>query len=130
MNAALRTAAQLAQAGRANEAIECLERALAVTRSTAPRPSNTIVAANMAGLLCVEAGRLTDAERFYREAATMADRDALPTLALADVLWRLGRFEEARSSLATAEIIARSVGDADALEIMARTTVRWHGGTP
>ncbi|GMU00472.1 hypothetical protein KH5H1_45920 [Corallococcus caeni] len=64
----LRTASELAQAGRAGEAIACLESALARTRSDKERPANTSLLARIAGLHCEVVGRLSQAALYYEEA--------------------------------------------------------------
>lgn len=121
----LRTASELAQAGRTDEAIACLESALARTRSNKERPANASTLARTAGLLCGASGRLSQAALYYEEAIATADRDPLLLLALADVHWRSGQAESARSCLARAEAIAQSSADADALKMVANTRARW-----
>lgn len=121
----LRTASELAQAGRTDEAIACLEAALARTRSSKERPANTSTLARTAGLHCEVAGRFSQAALYYEEAAATANRDPLPLLALAGVRWRSGETDSARSCLATAESIARSSADADALQMVANIRAEW-----
>jgi tetratricopeptide (TPR) repeat protein len=121
----LRTASKLALAGRTAEAIACLESALARTRSNKERPANASLLARTAGLLCEEAGRLSLAARYYEEAVATPDGDPVLLLALADVRWRLGQTDSARSFLARAESMAQLSFDADALKMVANIRARW-----
>ncbi|GMU04805.1 hypothetical protein ASNO1_10570 [Corallococcus caeni] len=121
----LRTASELAQAGRTAEAIACLESALARTRSDKERPANTSLLARIAGLHCEVVGRLSQAALYYEEAVATADRDSLPLLALASVRWRLGQVGSARSCLARAESMAQSSSDAEALKMVANLRAEW-----
>jgi len=121
----LRTASKLAQAGRTAEAIGCLESALASTRSNQERPASASILARTAGLLCEQAGELSQAVLYYEEAAATTDGDPLPLLALADVRWRLGQAESARSCLARAESMAQTPSDADTLKMVANMRAKW-----
>jgi tetratricopeptide (TPR) repeat protein len=124
----LRVASKLAQAGRASEAIACLESALARTRSNKDRPGNASILARTAGLLCEGEGRLSQAAFYYEEAAATAIRDPLPLLALAGVRWRLGQADLARSCLARAETVVASVPDADVSTMIANMRSKWASG--
>lgn len=121
----LRTASNLAQAGRTAQAIACLESALARTRSSKERPANTSTLARTAGLLCDEAGRLSQAALYYEEAVATPGRDPLLLLALADVRWRSGKTDSARSCLASAESMAQSASDTEALKMIANIRSKW-----
>lgn len=121
----LRTASDLAQAGRTAEAIAHLESALVRTRSNKERPPNASILAKTAGLLCEEAGRLSQAALYYEEAVAIEDRDPLLLLALASIRWRLGQTDSARSCLARAESLAESSADADALKMVANIRAEW-----
>ncbi|WP_371745654.1 tetratricopeptide repeat protein [Myxococcus sp. CA033] len=109
------------QAGRTAEAIACLESALARTRPDRGRPANASTLARTAGLLCEEVGRLSQAALYYEEAVATAEGEPLLLLALADVRWRSGQADSARSCLARAE----SASDADALNMVANLRARW-----
>ncbi|RKG56563.1 hypothetical protein D7X30_23660 [Corallococcus sp. AB011P] len=121
----LRAASELAQSGRTAEAIDCLEAALALTRSDKERPADTSLLARTAGLHCEVAGRLSQAARYYEEAIATADPEPLLLIAWASVLWRSGQADSARSSLASAESLARSLSDADALTMVANIRAEW-----
>lgn len=122
----LRIASGLAQAGRTDEAIACLEAALARTRSIAERPVNTSLLARTAGLLCEEAGRLPQAALYYEEAlAFAAEREPLLGLALADVYRRSGQFARARACLDDAATMAHSSADVDASRMIAQLREAW-----
>jgi len=121
----LRTASELAQAGRTAEAIACLEAALARTRPNKERPANASLLARTAGLHCEAAGSLSRAALYYEEAIATADGDPLPLLALASVRWRSGEADSARSCLARAEALARSSSDADALKMVVNLRAEW-----
>ena len=121
----LRAASELALAGRTAEAIDCLEAALSPTRSSKERPADTSLLARTAGLHCEAAGRLEQAARYYEEAIATAEPDPLLLIALASVLWRSGQSDSARSSLARAESLARSLPDADALTMVANLRAEW-----
>ncbi|NTX61325.1 tetratricopeptide repeat protein [Myxococcus sp. CA051A] len=121
----LRTASALAQAGRTAEAIACLESALARTRPDKERPANASILARTAGLLCEEVGRLSQAALYYEEAVATAEGEPLLLLALADVRWRSGQADSARSCLARAESMAQSSADADAVKMVANLRARW-----
>lgn len=117
----LRAASELALAGRTAEAIDCLEAALALTRSDKQRPANTSLLARTAGLHCEVDGRLEQAARYYEEAIATAEPEPLLLIALASVLWRSGQADGARSALATAE----SLADVDALTMVANLRAEW-----
>ncbi|NOJ95777.1 hypothetical protein HMI51_22940 [Corallococcus coralloides] len=121
----LRAASELAQAGRTAEAIACLEAALALTRSDKERPANASLLARTAGLHCEVTGSLSQAARYYEEAIATADPDPLLLIALASVLWRSGQADSARSQLASAEALAQSLADADALKRVANIRAEW-----
>ncbi|WP_223643303.1 hypothetical protein [Corallococcus sp. EGB] len=120
-------ASEFALAGRTAEAIDCLEAALARTRSDRERPANTSLLARVAGLHCDAAGRLSQAALYSEEAAATEERDPLPLLALADVRWRSGSTDSARSCLDRAESLARSLADEDALRMVANIRSAWAG---
>jgi tetratricopeptide (TPR) repeat protein len=125
----LRTASKLAQAGKTSEAIDCLESTLDLTRSAEDRPANTSNLARMAGVLCMEAGKLSQAAAYYEEAVATKEGDPLTLLALADVRWRLGEVESARLHLAKAESVARAASDSDVLKMVAKIRAEWATGS-
>lgn len=124
----LRTASALAREGRLDEAIACLESALAGTRPQTQRPANTSLLAKTAGLLCEQDGRLLMAASYYDEAIASGDTEPLTFVALADVQHRLGRAAEAEACLARAEALARPAGDRDAMTVVANARARWTAG--
>jgi len=124
----LRTASAYAREGRVDEAIACLESALAGTRSQTQRPANASLVAKTAALLCEQDGRLSMAASYYEEAIASGDAEPLTLVALADVLHRLGRANEAEAYLARAESLAQPAGDRDAMTAAASTRARFTGG--
>ena len=124
----LRTASALAREGRLDDAIACLESALAVTRSQTQRPANTSLVAKTAAVLCEQDGRLLKAASYYDEAIASGDAEPLTFVALADVKHRLGRANEAEACLARAEALAQPAGDGDAMTAAANARARWTGG--
>ena len=123
----LRTASALALEGKTEEAIACLESALAPTRSDKQRPADTSTLASKAGLLCEAAGSLPQAALYYEEAVATGDGDPLLLIALADVRWRLGQADRARSCLATVESMPNSFADRDVLAMVANMRAKWAG---
>lgn len=81
-----------------------------------------------AGLLCDGAGRLSQAAVYYEEAVATTGRDPLLLLALADVRWRSGQADSARSCLASAESMTQAPADADALKMIANIRSKWASG--
>ncbi len=124
----LRTASALAREGRLDEAIACLESALAGSRAQSQRPANAALLAKTAGLLCEQDGKLPMAASYYDEAIASGDAEPLTFIALADVQHRLGRADEAEASLARAEALALPAGDGDAMTAVANARARWTGG--
>lgn len=123
----LRIASELARAGRLGDAIACLEAALARTRPSAPRPANTPLLAKTAGLLCEQDGNLSRAASYYVEAVATESPEPFTLVALADVHFRLGQFDEAHAWLERAEVVAQSSGSEEDLRIVAATRARWSG---
>jgi tetratricopeptide (TPR) repeat protein len=124
----LRTASEVARAGRLTDAIACLEAVLARTRPNASRPANTPILAKTAGLFCEWDGKLLVAAGYYEEATAMETPEPLTLLALADVYSRLGRVNEAQACLTKADSLAKASSDEDALRMVATTRARWTGG--
>ena len=124
----LRAASECARAGKLDEAIDCLESALARTRSDNRRPANTSLLAKTAGLFCEQRGSLLSAASYYDEAISTGDLEPLTHVALAHVHFRLGRANEAQACLARAESLAQSTRDSDAMRAVATTRARWAGG--
>ncbi|WP_147452016.1 hypothetical protein [Corallococcus sp. CA041A] len=124
-NNPLRAASALVQADKTADAIDCLESALGYARPNKDRPANTSTLARTAGVLCEEAGRLSQAGLYYEEAVATAEHDPLPLLALASLRWRLGQAESARSHLARAELIAQAASDSDVLEMIDNIRKEW-----
>ena len=121
----LRTASELAQQGKTAEAIACLEAALALTRSSPERPANTSLLARTAGLFCEEAGQLSQAAAYYEESSAADLQDPIVLLALADVRWRLGEADVARSCLKRAESLVQPSSDPEISKVIAKTRARW-----
>ncbi|MFP2961039.1 tetratricopeptide repeat protein [Myxococcus sp. 1LA] len=121
----LRTASELALAGRVGEAIDFLEAILARTRSSEERPANTSLLARTAGVHCVGVGDLEQAALYFEEAVATAGHDATPLLALAGLRWQQGQADSARSCLERAESIAQSSADAEALQMVADIRAGW-----
>lgn len=121
----LRAASELALQGRTMEAIACLESALAQTRSEKERPGNVSLLARTAGLHCEHAGLLSRAALYYEEARAAAGSDPLPLLALADVRWRLGQAEVARSCLAEAESMLQSAPNTSVSAMIGKIRMKW-----
>lgn len=124
----LRTASSLAREGRLDEAIACLESALAGSRSKAPRPASTSLLARTAAVFCEHGVRLPQAASYYEEAIASGDTEWLTFVALADVQHRLGQTDEAEACLARAEALAQRGGDDDAMKAVANARARWKGG--
>jgi tetratricopeptide (TPR) repeat protein len=124
----LRIASAFAREGRLDDAIACLESALAGTRSEDLRPANTSLVAKTAAVLCEQDGRLLKAANYYDEAIASGDTEPLVFVALADVQHRLGRANEAEACLARAEALAKPAGDSDTMTAVANARVRWAGG--
>src|SRR5262249_50839534 len=114
--------------------IACLEAALARTRSSKARPASSASAlARTAGLLFDGTGHLSQAALYYEEAISSADADPLLLLALADVRWRVGQADAARSCLARAEAMVQSAPDVDAWvdasTMIANMRAKWASGS-
>lgn len=124
----LRTASEMARAGKLGEAIACLEEALARSRPSASRPANTPLLAKTAALLCDQHGDLLRAASYYNEAIATEGPEPFTLVALADVYFRLGRIREAQGCQARAESLAQSSGDKDAQTVVAAARAKWKGG--
>lgn len=124
----LRIASAFAREGRLDEAIACLESALAGTRSEGLRPANTSLIAKTAAVFCEHGGRLLEAASYYDEAIAGGDAEPLTFIALADLQHQLGRANEAEACLARAEALAKPVGDTDAMAAATNARVRWARG--
>lgn len=120
----LRTASELARAGKLVEAIACLEGALARGRPSGSRPANTALLAKTAALLCDQEGDLLRAASYYEEAIATEGPEPFTLVALADVCARLGRHDEAEACLGRAEASAQSTGREDDLKLVAAARAR------
>lgn len=125
----LRTASELARAGKLTEAIGCLEAALARTRPSPSRPANTALLAQTAGLLCEQDGDLVRSVSYYGEALAVEGPEPFTLVALTGVYARLGRLDEAQACLERAEALAQSTGSEEALQLVAAARARWMGGS-
>jgi tetratricopeptide (TPR) repeat protein len=117
----------MAQAGNWEEAVACLEEALARSRPSASRPANTPLLAKTAGLFCEQHGDLPRAASYYEEAIAIEGPEAVTLVALADVYYGLGRLSETQACLGRAEASAQSTGSADDLQLVAAARARLGG---
>lgn len=124
----LRIATAFAREGRLDEAIACLEAALAGARSEGVRPANASLLARTAAVFCEQDGRLLKAASYYDEAIASGDAEPLTFIALADLQHRLGRVDEREACLARAEALAKQAGDTDSMTAAANARVRWERG--